>query len=246
MDLTETHDKKNNNTFSIRKLILSIILPILAYKILDQVSKTKQRKYKHYFDSLLGYEEHTEKAEYSTDETTHSTVEQLTENVDSRSEIKIFLAKSTTAQPETTIKSTTETEPNTTTETKTTESTTFASTPTKPASKKPDVFKPKITKPNINPNKCTHILNAGHWNNWKEHGFIRTAKNGEKLKNFKNPNYPLFHKPYFKKWGGGTNEQNFSGDWQPDKDCKLHRFKTKELAECFYKGKTGISVHFRC
>ena len=77
MDLTETHDKKNNNTFSIRKLILSIILPILAYKILDQVSKTKQRKYKHYFDSLLGYEEHTKKADYST-------VEQLTENFDSR------------------------------------------------------------------------------------------------------------------------------------------------------------------
>ena len=165
MDLTETHDKKNNNTFSIRKLILSIILPILAYKILDQVSKTKQRKYKHYFDSLLGYEEHTKKAEYSTDETTHSTVEQLTENVDSRSEIKIFLAKSTTTQSETTIKSTTETESNTTTETKTTESTTFALPLTKPASEKPDVSKPNITKPNINPNKCTHILNAGHWNN---------------------------------------------------------------------------------
>ena len=217
MELVEGTDKKNNKTshaLSLRKLVLSIVLPILVYKILDRIAKSKQRRYKHYFNTLKhSKSKNHEKVEFKTVQT------------------PILVKNTSILYPVT--------EKITTTETTTTtiaERTVILTTTTSTTVQSKKVKKPVVNT--IKPNKCDKILLDGHWKNWHENGFERRTKQGILLKNPRSSDYPLYHKPYFNKW----SEQNFTGEWQPEGDCDLHRFKQDELVECFDNGSNGISV----
>ena len=46
----------DSSRLSIRKIILAVLIPVLSYKILDRMAKSKQRHYKHYYNTLKDHQ----------------------------------------------------------------------------------------------------------------------------------------------------------------------------------------------